>query len=365
MVRQQYPKLEVNLNALKENVEHMVNLCKMQGVEIAGVTKGTTGLAKCAEMFELGGCTMLASSRLEQIEEARDYGIELPYMLLRVPMISEIPEVIRLTDISLNSELSVLKALNEEAGLQSKIHEVILMADLGDLREGFWDKDEMLQVALEVENNMDNLILAGVGTNLGCYGSVLATEEKLDELVIIAEKVEEAIGHELKYISGGATSSLMRVLDGDLPNRVNLLRCGEGILLARDLDVFYGYNMDFMHQDVYNLKAEIIEVKEKPTHPVGKLAVDAFGKTPKYVDRGIRRRALVGIGKVDYGSIEEIFPKLDGVRIIGASSDHTILDVEDCKEDLKPGDILDFGVDYASLVYLTNCKNVQIDYIEN
>ena len=216
-----------------------------------------------------------------------------------------------------------------------------------------------------MENNMYNLILAGVGTNLGCYGSVLATEEKLDELVIIAEKVEEAIGHELKYISGGATSSLMRVLDGDLPKRVNLLRCGEGILLARDLDVFYGYNMDFMHQDVYNLKAEIIEVKEKPTHPVGKLAVDAFGKTPKYVDRGIRRRALVGIGKVDYGSIEEIFPKLDGVRIIGASSDHTILDVEDCKEDLKPGDILDFGVDYASLVYLTNCKNVQIDYIEN
>lgn len=122
--------------------------------------------------------------------------------------------------------------------------------------------------------------------------------------------------------------------------------------------------MDFMHQDVYTLKAEIIEVKEKPTHPVGKLAVDAFGKTPKYVDRGIRRRALVGIGKVDYGSIEEIFPKLDGVRIIGASSDHTILDVDDCKEDLKPGDILEFGVDYALLVYLTNCKNVQIEYIE-
>ncbi|MDY2959269.1 MAG: alanine racemase [Hornefia sp.] len=365
MVKQQYPRLEINLKALKENVESMVNLCKTQGVEIAGVTKGTTGLARCAKMFELGGCKMIASSRLEQIEEARDYGIELPYMLLRVPMISEIPEVIRLTDISLNSELSVLQALNEEAGLQSKTHEVILMADLGDLREGFWDKEEMLEVALEVENNMENLILSGVGTNLGCYGSVLATEEKLAELVVIAERIEKATGHELKYISGGATSSLMRVLDGDLPKRVNLLRCGEGILLARDLDIFYGYDMSFMRQDVYNLKAEIIEVKDKPTHPVGELAVDAFGKRPEYLDRGIRKRALIGIGKVDYGSMEEIFPKTCGVNIIGASSDHTILDIEDCCEDLKPGDILEFAVNYASLVYLTNCKNVQIEYIED
>lgn len=364
MVKQRYPKVEVNLSHLKENVENIVNLCKERGIEIAGVTKGVTGLVECAKMFEEGGCSMLASSRLEQIEDAIDYGIKLPNMLLRVPMISEIPEVVRLTDISLNSELSVLEALNEEAGLQSKVHEVILMADLGDLREGFWDKDEMLQVALDVENKMDNLVLAGVGTNLGCYGSVLATKDKLDELVEIAEKIEDLIGHKLKYISGGATSSLMRVIDGDIPERINLLRCGEGILLARDLDVFYGYNMDFMHQDVYLLKAEIIEVKDKPTHPVGELAVDAFGKTPEYVDRGIRKRALIGIGKVDYGSFEEIFPKLEGVEIIGASSDHTILDIEECKVNLKPGDILEFVINYASLVYLTNCKNVSIEYID-
>jgi len=363
MAKQIYPRVEINLQYLKENVEQIVKRCGEYGIEIAGVIKGTTGLPECAEQFADAGVTMIASSRLEQIEDAREHGIRLPYMLLRVPMISELPEVVRLTDISLNSELSVLTELNAEAGRQNKVHKVILMADLGDLREGFWDKDEMVDVAVRVENDMKNLELAGVGTNLGCYGSIEATADKLDELVAIAERIEEKIGRELQYISGGATTSLPRIFDGDMPARINLLRVGEGILLARDLDVFYGYDLGFMHQDVYTLKAEVIEVRNKPTHPVGKISIDAFGHTPEYVDRGIRKRALLGIGKVDYGSIDEIFPKDEGIEVIGASSDHTILDVEDCSRELKPGDIVAFGIDYASMVYVTNCRNVQIVYV--
>lgn len=363
MVKQIYPRVEINLGHLKENVVKVVDMCKAEGIEIAGVTKGTTGIVECAKQFADGGVAMIASSRLEQIEDAIESGIDLPTLLLRVAMPSEIPEVIRLADYSLNSDRGVMESLNAEAGKQGKKHKVIIMADLGDLREGFWDKEEMLEVALEVENDLENLELAGVGTNLGCYGSILATEEKLDELVVIAEKIEEKIGRKLQYISGGATSSLMRVIDGDIPERVNHLRIGEGILLARDLELFYGYDMDFLNQDVYTLKAEVIEVKDKPTHPIGEIAVDAFGHKPEYVDRGIRKRALLGIGKVDYGSIEEIFPRNDKIKVIGASSDHTILDIEDVEEDIKVGDIIEFDINYASMVYVTNCRNVQIKFV--
>lgn len=363
MVNQVYPRVEINLQYLKENVAEIVRRCGEFGIDIAGVIKGTTGIPECAKMFEEGGAKIIASSRLEQIEDARDYGIDLPYLLLRVPMMTELPEVVRLTDISLNSEIKVLKALNEEAGKQGKKHKVILMADLGDLREGFWDKDEMVSVAVTVENDLANLELAGVGTNLGCYGSIEATSDKLDELVAIAESIEAKIGRTLEYISGGATTSLPRIINNDMPKRINLLRVGEGILLARDLDVFYGYDMSFMHQDVYTLKAEVIEVKDKPSHPVGKISIDAFGHTPEYVDRGIRKRALLGIGKVDYGSIDEIFPKDNGIEVIGASSDHTILDIEDAERNLEPGDIVSFGINYASIVYLTNCRNVQMVFV--
>lgn len=363
MVQQKYPRIEINLQYLKENVSSVVEKCAALDIDIAGVIKGTTGIPECAAMFRDGGAKMIASSRLEQIEDAREYGIDLPYLLLRVPMMSELDEVVRLCDISLNSEVSVLKALNEAAGHQNKIHKVILMADLGDLREGFWDKDEMIDAALLTESELPYLELAGVGVNLGCYGSIEATADKLNELVEIAERIESKIGRKLEYISGGATTSLPRILDGDMPTRVNMLRVGEGIILARDLDVFYGIDMSWMHQDVYTLKAEVIEVKDKPSHPVGKISIDAFGHTPEYIDRGIRKRALLGIGKVDYGSIDEIFPKDKGVQVIGASSDHTILDIEDAERDLKPGDIVEFGINYASIVYLTNCRNVQIAFV--
>lgn len=359
-----YPKVEINLPHLRHNVIKVVEKCKGAGIEIAGVIKGATGLLPVAKQFELGGASFIASSRIEQLLEAKEGGISKPLMLIRIPMLSEVEDVIEICDISLNSELDVIKALNDEAKIQGKLHKVILMADLGDLREGYWDKDELVEVAEYIENKLINIQLVGVGTNVGCYGSISPTVEKLQELVEVAERIEKAIGRELEYISGGATSSLMRVWDGNIPKRVNLLRIGEGILLARDLQEFYGYDFPELYRDVFRLKAELIELKRKPTHPVGEIAIDAFGHKQTYVDRGIRLRGLLAMGKVDYGALEELLPMEEGIELIGASSDHTIIDLEDAKREYKVGDILTFDICYATMVYLTNCKNVKIEYIE-
>lgn len=358
-----YPRLEINLAHLQHNVSRIVERCGSCGIQVAGVIKGATGIPEVARAFDKGGAAFIASSRLEQIEDAIDAGIEKPMMLIRVPMLSEVKDVIRLADISLNSDFEVIKALNEEAKRQGKLHKVILMADLGDLREGFWDKDELVEIAEYIENRMINIQLVGIGTNLGCYGSIAPTAEKLQELVDLAERIEKKLDRELEYISGGATSSLMRVWDKDIPKRINLLRVGEGILLARDLDVFYGYDVSELYQDVFRLKAEVIEVKTKPSYPVGTIAVDAFGHTPEYVDRGMRKRVLLGMGKVDYGDPCELIPLEEGIEVLGASSDHTIIDVEDAERDYKIGDIMTFDVCYATIVYLTNCRNVHIAFV--
>lgn len=307
-MEKRYPRLEINLEHLKHNVATVVEKCGGQGVQVMGVIKGANGIPEIAKAFDQGGAAMIASSRLEQLEDAIDAGITKPMVMIRIPMLSEVEDVIRITDMSLNSELEVIKALNEEARRQGKLHKIILMAEMGDLREGYWDREELLNVAEYIENKLINIQLVGIGTNVGCYGSILPTVDKLEELVELAEKVEERLGRQLEYIAGGATSSLMRIWDGNIPERVNLLRIGEGILLARDLDVFYGYDMSQMYQDVFRLKAEVIEVKDKPTYPIGTIAVDAFGHTPEYVDRGIRRRALLAVGKVDYGNPEDLIP---------------------------------------------------------
>ena len=362
-MKERYPRLEINLAHLKHNVAKVVEKCGSYGIQVAGVIKGATGLVEVAKQFDQGGASFIASSRLEQIEDAKNAGIKKPMMLIRVPMLSEVSDVVRLADVSLNSELEVVKALNAEALKQGKIHKVIVMADMGDLREGYWDKDEMADVCEYIEKELSNIQLMGIGTNVGCYGSISPTVETLDDLVEIAEHIEERLGRKLEYISGGATSSLMRVWDGNIPERINLLRIGEGILLARDLDVFYGYDMSELYQDVFRLKAEVIEVKDKPSHPVGTIAVDAFGHTPTYVDRGMRRRALLAMGKVDYGDPSELLPLEKGIEVLGASSDHTIIDVENAEKGWKVGDIMEFDICYATIVYLTNCRNVNIAYV--
>lgn len=284
-------------------------------------------------------------------------------MLIRVPMLSEAADVVRLTEISLNSEAKVLRALNHQAGLQDKQHKVILMVDLGDLREGFWDREELMEAALCVENNMHNLELAGVGTNLGCYGGIDATVEKLNELVECAEAIEEKIGRELEFVAGGSTTSYPRVLEKNMPRRINLLRIGEAMLLARDLQDFWGCDMSDMHRDVFTLQAEVIEAREKPTYPVGKIMYDAFERKPEFEDRGIRKRALIALGRADFAFPDMLIPRDKNIQILGASSDHTILDVQDCQREYKVGDIIEFDLCYSTIVYVTNSPNVDIVYV--
>lgn len=361
--QERYPRLVIDLDKLRHNIDEINARCQDNGVEIAGVVKGCTGLIECAEQFDNAGCRFIASSRLEQLEPLKARGIKTPLMMIRIPMISEAADVVRLTDISLNSEIEVLKELDKQAQLQNKKHKVILMIDLGDLREGFWDRQELMNAALMVENDLDNLELAGVGTNLGCYGAIEPTPEKLQELIDCAEAIEEKIGRKLEFISGGATSTLPRVFEENLPSRINLLRLGEGILLAKDLQDLWGYDMSYMHRDVFTLQTEVIEVKNKPTYPVGEIMFDAFGNKPTYEDRGIRKRALVALGKVDYAFPEELIPREEGITVVGASSDHTILDVEDAKRDIKVGDIIEFDLCYATMVYITNSDNIEKVYI--
>lgn len=355
-----YPRVEIDLGKLLNNVEQIVSLGKESGVEISGVIKGFTGIPQASMVFEKGGCTSVGSSRLEQLKGVKEAGCKLPLMLIRIPMLSEVSQAVAIADISLNSEWQVLKALDKEAGSQGKSHGVILMADLGDLREGYWDKGELLSTALKVESELKNLNLLGIGTNLGCYGSVAATPEKLSELVDLAKNIEKELGRKLRYVSGGATSSIPRLIDKSMPKGINMIRVGEGIILAKDLRDLYGYDMSFMYQDAFVLKAEIVEVKEKPSYPQGEIMYDAFGNKPEYEDRGIRKKALVAVGKVDYGYLDKIYVKERGATVLGASSDHTILDIEDAEREIKLGDIIEFNLSYASIVFATNCPNVKI-----
>ena len=361
--RTQYPKLTVDTRKLYNNIKTVADDCSSQGISIAGVIKGFNGIYEAALQFVKAGCSQLATSRMEQIIDAREKGIDAEFMLVRIPMLSEAEEVAAYADMSLNSEIEVIRAIDRACEKFDRTHGIILMADLGDLREGYWDKDELVETAVYIENELKNVKLMGVGTNLGCYGSIKPTVDKMNELADIACRIEERIGRELEIVSGGATSSYPQVLDKVMPAKINHLRMGEGIILAYDLQEIWGLDMSRLSQEVFTFKAEVIEVKNKPTHPVGEIFIDGFGRMPEYEDRGIRKRALLATGKLDYALNDKIFPKMKGIELIGASSDHAILDIEDCEEKIKLGDIIEFNVSYPSLMYLTNSRYINIETI--
>ena len=358
------PTLILDHEALRYNMRTVVAWCGEAGIDVAGVIKVTTGMASVALDYESCGAKWIASSRLEQLVRAKEAGVKVPLLMIRVPMISELDELVRICDYSLESGQDTLYSLDKAAEKAGVTHNVILMADLGDLREGLIEKTELVGLANYVEDKLASLHLAGIGTNLGCVGSVMPTEEKMLMLSEWAEAVEEAIGRPLEVVSGGATSSLMPLFDKVMPPKVNMLRIGAIVYCGpyEDLRSCYGRKeADKLRGDVFTLEAEVVEVSTKPTHPIGQLGVNAFGEKATYVDRGERKRAILAIGRADYGDIGDMIPLPEGAEITMASGDHTILDIEDCGEDIRVGDVVRFALKYSAILRLTASENVTIE----
>jgi len=357
-IAREYPLIECNLTKLGHNAREIVSRCAARGISVTGVIKGFNGDPRVAAVFRDCGVDGLATSRTEQIAACRAAGIPGPYMLVRIPMPGEAADVVSLADSTLASEMPIVRLLDAECARQNKRLGILLMADLGDLREGFWDKGELVEAAAETEA-LSNVDLLGVGVNLGCYGAVVPTPENLGALAEVARSVEARIGRSLALVSGGATTSLPLVLDGTMPARINHLRVGEGILQGKDLSDLFGLDMSFLHLDVFTIKAEVLEVKRKPSRPVGRIFVDAYGYTPEFPERGVRRRALAGIGKLDFAYCDMLKPREKGISVLGASSDHLILDAEDYPGELKPGDVLEFDARYAAALFATGSRYVR------
>jgi predicted amino acid racemase len=338
-----YPAIRVDLKKLTHNTKVLAEKCSRLGIEVVPVTKVYCGMPSIARASVDAGVKMLADSRIENVKKLKS--LNVPIMFLRIPMLSQVDEIVENVDISLNSEYEVIKALSDKALEKGKVHKIVLMVDLGDLREGEWNETAVEFAGKIVE--LPGVKLVGVGTNLTCYGAVIPSSENLGLLVAIAEEIEKKYNIKLDIISGGNSSSIHLVEKNEVPGRVNLLRVGEAIVLGRE--TAYGEKIEGTYTDVFTYMAEIIELKEKPSVPVGEIGMDAFGEKPVYVDRGIRKRAILASGRQDV-KVDGLTPRDKDAIVIGASSDHLIIDVSDCKKDYKVGDILEFDVSYGALL---------------
>jgi predicted amino acid racemase len=353
-----YPRLVIDLNKVKNNLNKITEMVKSSGCSIMIVTKGYSGDEEVYKILENSDIDYIADSRIQNLKKYE--GTKKERVLLRLPMNSEAEEVVKYADISLNSELTTIRNLNRAAAKENKIHKILLMIDLGDLREGifFKNEDEIFSTVEEILK-LKNIQLFGLGVNLTCYGAVIPQNDNLSILVDIGKKIEKKYNIKLHMISGGNSSSLHLINKKELPEGINNLRIGEAFLLGGE--TAYGEMLEGFYDDAFTLEAEIIELKEKQSVPIGETGVDAFGNKPVYEDRGIIKRAIIAVGRqdVDPDNLHPIDSKID---ILGASSDHLILDVTKSDKDYKVGDIVNFKLSYSSLLRATTSSYVEREY---
>ncbi|MBL7135408.1 MAG: alanine/ornithine racemase family PLP-dependent enzyme [Candidatus Marinimicrobia bacterium] len=349
------PRLEIELKKIGHNVKELRNLFGYKGISVTAVTKAVLGSPEIANILVEGGINSIGDSRIANISKMRKAGIEAQFILIRIPMVNETENVVRYADISLNSEISVMKQLSKYAVEQGKNHKVVLMVEMGDLREGIMPSD--LEKTVEETICLESISLVGIGTNLACYGGIKPTEEKMQRLSSIANDIQNRYGIKLEIVSGGNSANYEWFMTTDDIGLINNLRIGEAILLG--CETLHRREIHNLYTDAFTLIGEVIELKIKPSLPYGEVCQDAFGNVPKFENKGYIKRAIVGLGRQDVDTTG-IKPRME-VEVLGSSSDHLILNIKD--SDLKVGDEIGFDVNYSALVRAMTSPYVKKMYL--
>jgi len=354
-----WPRLVVNLGRIGKNCEIISKYCSPSGITITGVAKGLCADPRVVRTMIESGCEMLGDSRMQNLVSVRLSGIGNPLVLLRIPMISEIPVVVRYTDMTVVSSVETLFHLEKECSHIKKEYEILIMVDLGDLREGL--TQESIEPFVTQLSKCRWVKAKGVAVNFACFGGVLPDREKMDDLLSAGKIIESILPYPLKIYSGGATSSLALLEENIMPSGINNLRIGEGILLGTDIS--RNRSIPYLNRDTMYLEAEIVETAVKRSVPFGTIGADAFGNVPSFENRGMRKRAIAAVGRQDLRT-EGITPMDDGIDILGASSDHLVLDVEESCVPVKTGSLLRFSVDYPAMLALATSPYISFKVIE-
>lgn len=352
-----FPRLNIDLNKVYENTKYFVNSCEKEDINLMAVTKVFCADTKVAQKQVEAGVKYLADSRIQNLIKMKDIDVEK--VLMRLPMHSEVEKVVKYADISFNTEISTIKKLDLEAKKQNKKHKILIMLDLGDLREGILPKD--IDSVVEEIIKLENIKIAGFGVNLTCYGGIIPSDKNLGKLAEISERLSNKFNLDLEIISGGNSSSLFLIEKNNMPSKINNLRLGEAIVLGRE--TAYGNDVKGTCNDIFILEAEVIELKTKDSVPTGEIGMDAFGNTPTFEDKGKILRGILAVGQQDVNP-DGLTPLNDKIEILGASSDHLLLNLEETDKNFKVGDTIKFKLDYGALLQLSTSEYVDTHYIE-
>lgn len=348
------PQLNINIENVKHNTRELVRIAHENNMTVAGITKGCCGNESFALAQVEAGVDYLADSRIENLIKLQHLPVEK--MLLRSPKLSEVEDVVRYAQYSLNSEFKIIEALSSAAMKLNTVHQIILMIDMGDLREGIWFEDEVkIHQTITKTLKLQGVELVGIGVNLTCFGGVIPSVANYGYIVELAKNIRSIYNIPLPIVSGGNSSSLQMLYSGEIPKGINHLRINQSLYLG--YEIAHGHALKDWKSDVISLRAEIIEIQTKPSFPMGEFAkMNAFGAIKNFPDKGVRTRAILAIGRQDL-NIEGLKAMDPHITIEGGSSDHLIIDITDSKINYEVGEWINFHVTTYSTVLTAMASN--------
>ena len=335
-------RIEIDLDKVEQNTRILVDRLASAGIRVTGITKAVLGSPGVGAAMLRGGARGLGDSRVPNLARLAALDRSPLRTLIRTPMLSQVARVVDVADVSLNTEAVVLAALDKAASQQKRMHAVVLMVELGDLREGIALDD--VPEAVRAVLGHSSLRLVGLGANLACQNGVIPDDRNMGILTGLADDLEALHGISLDVVSGGNSANLNWALHTHDVGRIDELRLGEAILIG--VDPLYRTPIPGLHTDAFTLTAEVIEVAMKPAQPWGDRAQAAFGEALLRTGTRTVHQAILALGRQDVDP-DGLEPP-EGITILGMSSDHLVVDLGD--HPVAVGDEIDFGVAYGALV---------------
>lgn len=346
----------LNRQKLQDNYQYLDKMFSDQQIEWGVVSKVFCGSRTyLKELIDLG-VQQICDSRITNLKIIKSLDPTIETVFIKPPAKRYISSVVKYADASFNTEFETIKMLSDEAVKQDKVHKIIIMIELGELREGVMRSEFMDFYAKVFE--LPNIEVAGLGTNLTCMYGVLPSQDKLLQLCLYEQLIEAKFNKVIPYITGGTSVTIPLISRGLLPKDVNHFRVGETLFLGTD--VYNNAPNPEMHQDVFKLYAEIIELREKPMIPDGDLGHNVSGAVLDFNgagDNGHSYRAIIDIGLLDVEA-GHIKPKDAALKIVGSSSDMMVIDLGENDKQYEVGSLLEFDLDYMGILRLMNCDYV-------
>lgn len=347
-------RVTIDLAILRRNVRRISATMAEHGATWTLVTKVLCGHPETMRELPALNVESLGDSRPENLEAAAKEAPGLRRWYLRPPAVSAARRIVDIADVSLVTELGALEALDRAAGLRGALHRVIVMVEVGELREGVLPS-ALLSFARRAVS-LRNIEILGVGANIGCLSGTVPTIEQLSPLPLYRKLLELEFGLPVPLVSAGSSIVLSALLQGNVPDGINHYRIGEAAFLGTD--ILRGGLLDGLENAV-TIEAEILEIGEKNLVPLGEISEDAapFGTGPdRDTTPGERgHRALVAIGQLDT-EVHGLQPLDLEHMVVGASSDIAVVNLGANRSGLSVGDTIRFRPDYSAVARAMNSR---------